>query len=145
MIHDIIYHLLFIDCLNIHLLISPRLFKPLRYDSDSDISFVQPYGDKKAEVTTQTLLNRITNNATEITNDLSKVCEKVGKQLVVQATTKIENFVDETFVASDDDDSDDNHGGKATRLKKKAMDLILEQTGKCKSCYIFLCTCCEHI
>ena len=106
---------------------------------------MQPYGDKKAEVTTQTLLNRITNNATEITNDLSKVCEKVGKQLVVQATTKIENFVDETFVASDDDDSDDNHGGKATRLKKKAMDLILEQTGKCKSCYIFLCTCCEHI
>ena len=128
MIHDIIYHLLFIDCLNIHLLISPRLFKPLRYDSDSDISFVQPYGDKKAEVTTQTLLNRITNNATEITNDISKV----GKQLVLQATNKIENFVDETFVASDDNDSDDNHGGKATRLKKKAMDLILEQTGKCK-------------
>lgn len=99
---------------------------------------MQPYGDKKAEVTTQTLLNRITSNATEITNDLSKVCEKVGKQLVVQATNKIENFVDETFVASDDDDSDDDQGGKATRLKKKAMDLILEQTGKCKSCY-FLC------
>lgn len=124
-----------------HLLISPRLFKPLRYDSDSDISFVQPYGDKKAEVTTQTLLNRITSNATEITNDISKV----GKKLVLQATNKIENFVDETFVASDDDDSDDNHGGKATRLKKKAMALILEQTGKCKSCYIFLRTCCEHI
>ena len=102
---------------------------------------MQPYGDKKAEVTTQTLLNRITSNATEITNDLSKVCEKVGKQLVVQATNKIENFVDETFVAYDDDDSDDNNGGKATRLKKKAMALILEQTGKCKSCYIFLCTC----
>ena len=137
MIHDIIYHLLFIDCLNIHLLISPRLFKPLRYDSDSDISFVQPYGDKKAEVTTQTLLNRITNNATEITNDLSKV----GKQLVVHATTKIENFVDETFVASDDDDSCDDQGGqsrKASRLKKKAMDLILEQTGKCKCWYVFV-------
>ena len=119
-------------CLNIHLLISPRLFTPFRYDSDSDISFVQPYGDKKAEVTTQTLLNRITNNATEITNDLSK--------LVVHATTKIENFVDETFVASDDDDSDEQGGRsrKASRLKKKAMALILEQTGKCKCCY-FLC------
>lgn len=95
---------------------------------------MQPYGDKKAEVTTQTLLNRISSNATEITNDLSK--------LVVHATTKIENFVDETFVASDDDDSDDDHGGrsrKASRLKKKAMDLILEQTGKCK--FIVLCVC----
>jgi len=138
MIHDIIYHLLFIDCLNIHLLISPRLFTSIRYDSDSDISFVQPYGDKKAEVTTQTLLNRITNNATEITNDISKV----GKKLVVHATTKIENFVDETFVASDDDDSDEQGGRsrKASRLKKKAMDLILEQTGKCKCCIIF----CAH-
>ena len=91
------------------------------------------------EVTTQTLLNRISSNATEITNDLSKV----ASQLVVHATTKIENFVDETFVASDDDDdSDDEQGGrsrKATRLKKKAMDLILEQTGKCK--YIVLCVC----
>ena len=100
---------------------------------------MQPYGDKKAEVTTQTLLNRITNNATEITNEVSKV----GKQLVVHATAKIENFVDETFVASDDDVSDDDQGGqsrKASRLKKKAMDLILEQTGKCK-CYYF----CVHI
>lgn len=99
---------------------------------------MQPYGDKKAEVTTQTLLNRITNNATEITNEVSKV----GKQLVVHATTKIENFVDETFVASDDDDSDEQGGRskKASRLKKKAMDLILEQTGKCKCQYFF----CAH-
>ena len=100
-----------------------------RYDSDEDVSFVQPYADKKAVVSTQTLLDKITVNAAEVSADISKM----GQKFALQA---IESFVAPAGEESEDDYSDDDsrrHRRRrlGRRAKKNAIDRILEQTGRC--------------
>ena len=93
------------------------------------MSFVQPYADKKAVVSTQTLLDKITVNAAEVSADISKM----GQKFALQA---IESFVAPAGEESEDDYSDDDsrrHRRRrlGRRAKKNAIDRILEQTGRC--------------
>ena len=99
-----------------------------RYDSDEDVSFVQPYADKKAVVSTQTLLDKITVNAAEVSADISRMGQKFALQAIMIATGE---------ESEDDDYSDDgsrrHRSGRrrGRRAKKNTMDRILEQTGRC--------------
>ena len=92
------------------------------------MSFVQPYADKKAVVSTQTLLDKITVNAAEVSADISKM----GQKFALQA---IESFVAPAGEESEDDSDDDSRRHRrrrrGRRAKKNTIHLILEQTGRC--------------
>ena len=101
-----------------------------RYDSDEDVSFVQPYADKKAVVSTQTLLDKITVNAVEVSADISKM----GQKFALQA---IESFVAPAGEESEDDSDDDSRRHRSRRRRgrraKKTMERILECGANLKS------------
>ena len=93
------------------------------------MSFVQPYADKKAVVSTQTLLDKITVNAAEVSADISKM----GQKFALQA---IESFVAPAGEESEDDSDDDSRRHRSRRrrgrrAKKNTIDQILEHTGRC--------------
>ena len=92
------------------------------------MSFVQPYADKKAVVSTQTLLDKITVNAAEVSADISKM----GQKFALQA---IESFVAPAGEESEESESDDDSRRHRSRRRRgrraNTIDRILEQTGRC--------------
>ena len=99
------------------------------YDSDSDVSFVQPYASKKCVVKASSLLDRIHNNASNI--------HTFGRRLALNYTNAIQTFVacEDDDDSRDSEDDDDSSQARRTRRRRKAMNMILEeaidQAGRC--------------
>eukprot|EP00578_Thalassiosira_sp_NH16_P007882 CAMPEP_0181122860 /NCGR_PEP_ID=MMETSP1071-20121207/25552_1 /TAXON_ID=35127 /ORGANISM="Thalassiosira sp., Strain NH16" /LENGTH=435 /DNA_ID=CAMNT_0023207885 /DNA_START=106 /DNA_END=1413 /DNA_ORIENTATION=+ len=93
------------------------------YDSDSDVSFVHQYGTKKCAIKSPTLLDNLSNNATDL--------QTFGQKIALRANHAIQTFVASDADGSDEYDSDCDSRQRARRARRKAMNLILDKASLC--------------